>query len=117
MSAARSRAALVAVLAFAALVCGNLTMIHATRSRDRMLVQSLRTSNPILWWITGATLVALAIALYVPPVAALFRFDALTPGWLAVVVAAGAGGALWYEMYKLARPRRIASASARDRAA
>jgi Ca2+-transporting ATPase len=94
-------------LAFAALVCGNLTMIHATRSRDRMIVQTLRSSNPVLWWITGATLVALAMALYVPPVAAVFQFAPLTPSWLAVAVATGAGGALWYEMYKLARPRRV----------
>jgi P-type Ca2+ transporter type 2C len=94
-------------LAFAALVCGNLAMIHATRSRDRMIVQSLRSSNPILWWITGATLVALAIALYAPPVAAVFQFAPLTPSLLAVGVTAGAGGALWYEMYKLARPRRV----------
>ena len=94
-------------LAFAALVCGNITMIHATRSRDRMIVQSRRSSNPVLWWITGATLIALAIALYVPPVAAVFQFAPLTPSWLAVAVAAGVGGALWYEMYKLARPRRV----------
>jgi len=79
-------------LAFAALVCGNLTMIHATRSRDRMIVQSLRAANPVLWWITGATLVALAVATYLPPVAAVFRFSPLTPGWLAVAYVHGMGG-------------------------
>ena len=95
-------------LAFAALVCANLTMIHAARSRDRLIVQGLRASNPILWWISGATLVALASALYVPPVAALFRFAPLTPSLLAVGAAAGTVGALWYEAYKLAHPRRVA---------
>jgi Ca2+-transporting ATPase len=94
-------------LGFAALVFGNLTMIHATRSRDRLIVQSIRASNPVVWWITGATVAALLVALYVPPVAAVFRFVPLTPSLLAVAIAAGTVGALWYEVYKLARPRRV----------
>jgi Ca2+-transporting ATPase len=93
-------------LSFAALVFGNLTMIHATRSRDRLIVRSFRASNPVVWWITGATLTALVSALYVPPLAAVFRFAPLTPSLLAIAIAAGSGGALWYEAYKLARPRR-----------
>ena len=52
---------------FTALVCGNLTLIHAARSRDRLIIQGLRASNPVLWWITGATLAALALVVYVPP--------------------------------------------------
>jgi Ca2+-transporting ATPase len=90
---------------FAALVWGNLTMIHATRSRDRLVVQAIRASNPVLWWITGATLAALAVAIYARPVAAAFQFAPLTPRLLAVSAAAGAVGALWYEIYKLGRPR------------
>jgi magnesium-transporting ATPase (P-type) len=58
---------------FVALVWGNLTMIHATRSRDRLIVQPIRASNPVLWWITGATLAALAVAIYARPVA-VFQF-------------------------------------------
>jgi Ca2+-transporting ATPase len=93
---------------FAALVWGNLTMIHATRSRDRLIVQAIRASNPVLWWITGATLAALAVAIYARPVAGVFQFAPLTPGLLAVSAAAGAAGALSYEVYKLGRPRRSA---------
>ena len=93
---------------FAALVWGNLTMIHATRSRDRLIVQAIRASNPVLWWITGATLAALAVAIYARPVASVFQFAPLTPGLFAVSAAAGAAGALWYEVYKLGRPRRSA---------
>jgi Ca2+-transporting ATPase len=93
---------------FAALVWGNLTMIHATRSRDRLIVQAIRAANPVLWWITGATLAALVVAIYARPVAAVFQFAPLTPRLLAVSAAAGAVGALWYEVYKLGRPRRSA---------
>ena len=91
---------------FAALVWGNLMMIHSTRSRDRLIVQAVRSSNAVLWWITGGTLAALTTAIYVPPAAEVFRFAPLTPGLFALAAATGAGGALWYEAYKLARPRR-----------
>jgi Ca2+-transporting ATPase len=98
-------------LAFTALVWGNLTMIHTTRSRDRLIVQALRSSNAVLWWITAATLAALAVAVYVRPVAAVFQFAPLAPPLLAAAVAAGTAGALGYEAYKIGRPRRRASSA------
>ena len=99
-------------LGFAALVWGNVTMIHATRSRDRTILQALRVSNTVLWWITGATLAALALAIYVRPVAAIFRFVPLTPPLLAVAAVTGMLGPLWYEVYKRRRPRRTSAPDA-----
>jgi Ca2+-transporting ATPase len=90
---------------FAAIVFGNLAMIHATRSRERTILETLRIPNPALWWITGGTLVALFVSIYVPPVADLFRFAPLAPGYLIVAAAAGGAGVLWYEAYKRLRPR------------
>jgi Ca2+-transporting ATPase len=91
---------------FAAIVFGNLAMIHATRSRVRVLFDTLRSPNPALWWITGGTLAALAAAIYVPPVADLFRFAPLSPGHLVITAVAGVAGVAWYEAYKYLRPRR-----------
>jgi Ca2+-transporting ATPase len=91
--------------AFAALVFGNLAMIHATRSRDRVILVALRSASPVLWWITAGTLAALGGAIYLPPIAALFRFAALSPAHLAIAAGAGIAGVLWYEAYKLVRPR------------
>ena len=48
---------------------------------------------------------ALALAIYAGPVAEIFRFGPLSPGYLAAAAAAGCAGVLWYEVYKLARPR------------
>jgi P-type Ca2+ transporter type 2C len=90
---------------FAAIVFGNLAMIHATRSRERPMLAALRSPNPALWWVTGGTLAALAVSIYVPPVADLFRFAPLPPGHFAVAAAAGVVGVLWYEAYKRLRPR------------
>jgi Ca2+-transporting ATPase len=92
-------------LAFAALVFGNLAMIHATRSRDRAAVATLHTANPVLWWMTAGTVAALVGAIYVPPLAAVFRFAPLSPALLGLAVATGVVGVLWYEIYKVARPR------------
>jgi Ca2+-transporting ATPase len=89
---------------FAAIVFGNVAMIHATRSRDYSMM-ALRRPNPALWWITGGTLAALAVSIYVDPVAELFRFAPLPPGDLALAAASGIAGVLWYEAYKLLRPR------------
>ena len=89
---------------FAAIVFGNLAMIHATRTRRPGLAAFLNP-NPALWWITGGTLVALAASIYVAPVADLFRFAPLAPDYLAVAAAAGSVGVLWYEVYKRFRPR------------
>jgi len=90
---------------FAAIVFGNLAMIHATRSRERVIFDTLRSPNPALWWITGGTLAALAASIYVPPVADIFRFAPLSPGYVMTAAIAGIAGVAWYEAYKFLRPR------------
>ena len=92
-------------LGFAAIVFSNVAMIHAVRSRHLTIVGSLRKPNAALWWITGGTLAALALAIYVPTVADIFRFTPLSAGQIAIAAAAGVAGIAWYEAYKLARPR------------
>jgi len=92
---------------FTAIVFGNLAMIHATRSRERAMLHALRSANPVLWWITGGTLAALVTATYLPPVADVFRFAPLAPAHFALAAAAGIVGVLWYEVYKVLRPRDV----------
>ena len=66
----------------------------------------MRRTNPALWWITLGALAALAVAIYVPPVAGMFRFAAVPARHLAIAGIAGLTGVLWYEAYKLLRPRK-----------
>ncbi len=91
-------------LGFAAIVLGNLSMIHVTRSRERSMLDNLRDPNRALWWITAGTLAALGTALYVGPVAEMFRFAPPEASHLAVAAIAGSAGVAWYEAYKLMRP-------------
>jgi Ca2+-transporting ATPase len=96
----------VRALGFAAIVFGNLALILANRSSARPLLATLGRPNPALWWVLGGTLAALAAAIYLPPVAGLFRFSPLTPGDALVAIAAGVAGVLWFELAKLLRRRR-----------
>ena len=78
---------------------------HATRSRDRLIADTLRLPNPALWWITGGALAALGTSIYIAPVADIFRFAPLPAGLLALAALAGIVGVAWYEAYKYLRPR------------
>jgi len=91
---------------FAAIVFANLALIQASRSGERLIAQVLRRRNPALWWIAAGALSALAMAIYVPPVAAIFRFSPLGAADLAVAAGAGLVGVGWYELLKLWRGRR-----------
>jgi Ca2+-transporting ATPase len=90
---------------FSAIVLGNLAMIHATRSRDHSILQGLRCPNPALWWVTAGTVGALLVAVYVPPVADIFRFAPLAIGHFGLAGLTGVAGVLWYELYKALKRR------------
>jgi hypothetical protein len=68
-------------------------------------VGSLLKPNAALWWITAGTLAALAASIYLSPVAAIFRFAPLGLHDLAIAGAAGVASVIWYDVYKLLRPR------------
>jgi len=91
---------------FAAIVFGNIALIHATRSRERAIWSFFGTGNPALWWITGGTIAALVASIYLAPVASLFRFAPLAADDFLIAAAAGIAGVLWYEAYKRLLPRR-----------
>jgi Ca2+-transporting ATPase len=93
-------------LGFAAIVFGNLGLIFVNRSADRSALEGLRQPNAALWWITGGTLTALAVAIYAPPVATVFRFAPLEASEVGVALLAGATGVAWYEVRKFVAHRR-----------
>jgi P-type Ca2+ transporter type 2C len=94
---------------FAAIVFGNIVLIFVNRSADRPVVESLRQPNAALWWITAGALAALGIAIYVPMIAAVFRFGPLDAREVGVALLAGVTGVAWYEVRnRMARRRRAA---------
>ena len=91
---------------FAAIVFGNLALIFVNRSHDRTALEMLREPNAALWWIVGGALAALGAALYLPPVAEVFRFAPLDALELGVAALAGIAGVAWYDARKLLQRRR-----------
>lgn len=92
-------------MAFTTLVLGNLGLIITNRSRSRSVLDTLRVPNPALWLVVAGTLLALALVLYQPMLARLFRFAPLDGmQWLTGLGAAIAGVA-WLELYKVLRSR------------
>lgn len=87
-------------LTFATLILSNLALIFTNRSWTRVIASSpLR--DPTLWVVTGAALVFLALVVYVPPLAHLFRFSPLDPLDIVACFVAAALGITWFEAVKL----------------
>jgi Ca2+-transporting ATPase len=93
-------------MAFAAIVLGNIGLILSNRSSQNIVVATLHRPNPVLWWIIGLALLGLAVAIYVEPVAQIFRFAALSGNQVLVSLAAAGIGFGWSELYKWFQRRR-----------
>lgn len=79
---------------FTTLVFANLSLILVNRAAGASLFGSLRQPNRILWLVVAAALGLLALALYVPWLAAVFQFAALAPALVAGAGLIGLAGAL-----------------------
>lgn len=84
-------------LAFSTLVLGNLALILSNRAGARGLWAALRVRNRMLWVVTAFTLGLLALALYLPPLAAVLRMTPLGPDLLGVALLAAGLCLLWFE--------------------
>jgi Ca2+-transporting ATPase len=93
-------------MAFTALVLGNAALILSNRSQSRSIVATLRMPNKALWWIVGGAFGGLAVALYLPPMQRIFRFEALAWHDLLFCALAAAAGILWSETAKMLPGRR-----------
>jgi P-type Ca2+ transporter type 2C len=86
--------------AFATLVAGNLALIFSNRSRSVSIWAALRVPNRTLWLVSAAALSFLALALYLPWLAALFRFEFLPLPYLGLALALGLLSVVWFELLK-----------------
>jgi Ca2+-transporting ATPase len=94
--------------AFAVLVMGNLALIFSNRSRSASLWAALRVPNRTLWIVTGVALGFLALALYVPWLATLFRFEFLPLPYLGLALGLGLLSVIWFEAIKFSRRHKLA---------
>ncbi|MGC9964891.1 MAG: cation-translocating P-type ATPase [Syntrophobacteraceae bacterium] len=97
-------------LAFTSLVIGNLGLILTNRSWSRTALATLSKPNTALWWVVGGAISFLGLVLYVPSLRGVFHFSALHPMDLALCLASGIAGILWFEILKVYRLRGQKSA-------
>lgn len=93
---------------FVVLVVGNMALILSNRSSSQPVWATLATPNRTLWIVMALALSMLALAVYVPWLAKLFSFAALTPVTAALAVLAGLSGLVWFEVLRrmqMLRPR------------
>lgn len=87
-------------LAFSTLVLGNLALILFNRAGHRPLLESLRSPNQLLWWVSGFTLVLLGAAVYVAPIAQTLRMEALSLNSILLAASATVGIAMWFVLVR-----------------
>ncbi|MGC2195622.1 MAG: cation-translocating P-type ATPase [Terriglobales bacterium] len=88
-------------LTFTTFVIANLALILANRSWTRLIVTTLRSPNPALWWVIGGALAVLTMVLYVPFARDLFRFSRLHKMDLVLCSIAGVFSVVWFEALKI----------------
>lgn len=88
----------VRTVGFVAIVIGNLLTIFVHRAGAAPLHTILRQPNPAFHWIAGATLAALALCIYVPFIADVFRFAPLTAHDFLIAVSGGLAGVVVFEV-------------------
>jgi Ca2+-transporting ATPase len=88
-------------MAFTAMVLGNALLILSNRSLTRSLLFTLTMPNRALWWVVAGALGGLALALYLPPMQRVFRFEALHARDLLLCLLAASAGVLWSELVKV----------------
>jgi len=93
-------------LAFSALVLGSIVLMTLSRARSEALRQILRRPNPAFWGIVVLSIGALAVTLYVPAAASLFRFSRPPAMSIAIVVGVAVLGIVVNELW-----RTVASAT------
>ncbi len=92
-------------LVFTSLIVANIGLILVNRSWSRSALATLRNSNAAVWWVVGGAAAFLGLVLYIPFLRGLFRFSMLHPVDLAICLASGLLGVLWFELLKAFRLR------------
>lgn len=98
------------MLAFSALVIGNLGLIFTNRSWTRSILAMLKVPNRALWWVTGGALAFLMLVSTVPFLRSLFAFEAISLTELLICMTAGLAGILVSESVKLPAIQRLLAA-------
>ncbi len=87
-------------LAFATLVFGNLALILVNRSWSQSMLRTLRAQNRAFWALLAGVAALLAALFGLPFARRLFAVGPVTPGELALCLAAALASVSWFDLLK-----------------
>jgi Ca2+-transporting ATPase len=88
-------------LAFTTLILANLGLIWTNRSRTYTTLETLRSPNVALWWVTGSAIIFLSLVLYVPFLKDLFQFSTLHAPDIAICLGAASFSVFLVDAWKI----------------
>ena len=92
--------AITRTMVFTTLISANIFLTLVNRSFYYSILTTLRYKNNLVPVIIGATLVISGLLIFVKPLAAFFKFEALNVAELGVSVGIGFLAVIWYEIEK-----------------
>jgi Ca2+-transporting ATPase len=88
-------------LTYTTLILGNLGLILSNRSWSRTIIETLRSKNTALWWVTGVAVIFLGLILCIPYLRDLFIFSSLSALDILICLGAALLSIAWFEIFKL----------------
>jgi Ca2+-transporting ATPase len=98
---------LVRTMSFGTLMLGNIALVLVNRSQHLSIIQTFRErKNKTIKWVLGGGIGMLVLLVNVPIMREAFNLAYLNFTEWILVIAAGFGSVLWFEMYKLMKQSR-----------
>lgn len=91
----------VRAMVFTTLIFANTLLSLANRSFYYSMFESFRNKNNLMVYVTGATIILIAVMLYYEPVTQFFKLSALDAEQLLTAFSVAVISVLWFEVYKL----------------
>lgn len=89
--------------AFATMVLGQVLLVLTERSPEQPIWRAKLSGNAVLWPVLGGTVGGLALALALPPLAGVLRFEPLGARQALLACGLAVGAVLWTELLKRQR--------------
>jgi Ca2+-transporting ATPase len=99
----------VRAMAFTTLLFSNIAVILTNRSWTDNIFKIIATPNKAVLWVTGGAIFFMTLILNIPFFLDLFQFNKLQLINIVVCISAGLATIVWFEIYKMFKPRKQCS--------
>ncbi|HTM67324.1 MAG TPA: cation-translocating P-type ATPase [Flavipsychrobacter sp.] len=94
-------------MVFTTLIFANIFLTLVNRSFHFSVITTLQYRNGLMFGVLAATLVMLAMILYIPPFASFFKITSLDTTQIVVSVTTAFASVIWFEIYKWKKRKTV----------